>query len=66
MPTYEYRCDSCNTNMEITHSITADAHTKCPNCDSETLKRLISSTSFRLEGSTWAHDGYRNRNLRRK
>ncbi|MEW6536316.1 MAG: FmdB family zinc ribbon protein [Candidatus Auribacterota bacterium] len=40
MPTYEYKCNSCDHTFELFQSMTADPVTKCPEC-SGTVKRLI-------------------------
>ncbi|NIM95500.1 MAG: zinc ribbon domain-containing protein [Anaerolineales bacterium] len=44
MPTYEYRCISCNKRVSIFQSYEAYGQeaVSCPNCGSEDLKRLIS------------------------
>ncbi len=42
MPTYEYRCDHCEHELEEFQSITAKPLKKCPECGKNGLKRLIS------------------------
>ncbi len=42
MPTYEYRCESCNHEFEEFQSITAEPLKTCPKC-SGPVRRLISS-----------------------
>ncbi len=56
--TYEYTCTSCNHEWEAEQSIKDDALKFCPNCSRETAKRLISKSSFVLQGSGWAKDNY--------
>jgi putative FmdB family regulatory protein len=58
MPTYEYRCQACEHEMEATHSIKDSALVECPVCHAPKLERLISSTSFQLKGSGWYKDLY--------
>ncbi len=58
MPTYEYRCQACEHEMEATHSIKDPALVECPVCHAPKLERLISSTSFQLKGSGWYKDLY--------
>lgn len=41
MPTYEYACDSCGI-VEVFQSIKAAALTKCPQCKTGGVSRLIS------------------------
>ena len=58
MPTYEYRCQACEHEMEATHSNKDPALVECPVCHAPKLERLISSTSFQLKGSGWYKDLY--------
>jgi putative FmdB family regulatory protein len=43
MPTYEYRCEACGSELEIFHSITEPARRKCPKCGRLRLVRKISA-----------------------
>lgn len=60
MPTYDYKCNNCNHELEIFHSISEDARTLCPKCDTHGLSRLISrnvaisfkGTGFYINDST--------------
>ncbi len=58
MPIYEYRCDACGEDLEVTQRITADKLVDCPACDEPKLRRLISRTSFMLKGSGWYATDY--------
>lgn len=42
MPTYEHRCDTCKHEWEDTYSIKADPPKNCPQCNAESVVRLIS------------------------
>lgn len=42
MPTYEYVCNDCKHGFEIRQSIMDDPLVKCPECNCNTLRRLIS------------------------
>jgi putative FmdB family regulatory protein len=58
MPTYEYRCTSCDHQLEAFQSI-KDAPLKlCPACSKESLERLISGGNFILKGGGWYKDLY--------
>jgi putative FmdB family regulatory protein len=60
MPTYEYVCKECGHQWEAEQRITADPLKECPKCGAKAAKRQISQgSSFRLEGSCWARDGYK-------
>ena len=41
MPTYEYRCEACDHELEEFQSMTAKPLRKCPACGKMKLKRLI-------------------------
>lgn len=60
MATYTYFCDK-HLEFDVEHSIN-DKLTECPKCKEEgnenSVKRLISKTSFILNGSGWAKDNY--------
>ncbi len=41
MPTYLHKCDSCNSEWEAEYSIKADPPKTCPECNQESVRRLI-------------------------
>ena len=53
MPTYEYRCNKCDTVTEHIHLMSENPEIKCPDCD-EVLERMISKNAggFILKGGT--------------
>jgi putative FmdB family regulatory protein len=58
VPTYEYVCSSCKSEFEVEQSMRDPAVDVCHRCGSETVKRLISKTSFSLVGEGWSSSGY--------
>src|SRR5688572_12168275 len=50
MPLYDYVCDGCNSEMEISQSYNDDHLTKCTNCKQERLRRLIWAPFFYVKG----------------
>lgn len=65
MPIYEYRCTSCDHEMEALRKLSDPPLTHCPACDTEHLVKKISAAAFRLKGSGWYEtdfkkDGQRN------
>jgi len=58
MPTYEYRCSQCGHEMEAVQRISADPLKTCPKCSADSLKRLISQSSFMLKGGGWYATDY--------
>jgi len=57
MPIYEYRCNSCHDEFEVTQKITDAPLTACPKCDGA-VEKLISQSSFVLKGSGWYATDY--------
>jgi putative FmdB family regulatory protein len=60
MPIYEYVCSSCNDEIETIQKVSDTPLTKCPNCQTDTLSKKTSMTSFQLKGGGWYSDGYGN------
>ena len=53
MPIYEYRCDACGFQKEHLQKLN-DAHlVTCPECGTDTYKRLLSAAGFQLKGTGW-------------
>jgi len=59
MPIYEYECPKCKRHMELRQKMNAATPPMCfeDGCDIEMI-RVISRTSFTLNGTGWARDGY--------
>ena len=53
MPIYEYQCGGCGHQLEALQKFSDAPLTQCPECGKDTLKKLISSTSFQLKGTGW-------------
>jgi putative FmdB family regulatory protein len=58
MPVYEYACEKCGHEFEVSQRITDPPVKSCPACRARKVKRLISQTSFVLKGSGWYSDLY--------
>ena len=58
MPIYEYQCEKCLHEFQREQRITADPIKTCPECKARRVKKLISQTSFVLEGGGWYNDLY--------
>ena len=61
MPIYEYQCDQCKHRLEIIQKISDEPLKFCPECGEETLRKLISSVSFRLKGTGWYETDFKNK-----
>ena len=53
MPIYEYRCQSCQQDLEVMQKLSDPELSDCPACGQPALKKLISAVGFRLKGSGW-------------
>ena len=53
MPIYEYRCGSCQQELETIQKISDPPLTDCPSCGEPALQKKISAAGFRLKGSGW-------------
>lgn len=60
MPTYEYKCLSCNHTWDCEQKMSDPALKKCPKCKKNKAQRQISGgLGFQLLGSGWAKDNYK-------
>lgn len=61
MPQYDYTCENCQHNWEVTQKMNDPKITECPECKELKAKRLISKTSFQLNNNGrvgWGNTGY--------
>lgn len=61
MPIYEYQCDRCNHKLEIIQKVSDELLKFCPECGEESLRKLISSVSFRLKGTGWYETDFKTK-----
>jgi putative FmdB family regulatory protein len=50
MPTYQYRCTSCNEELEVVQKFTDDPLTVCPQCDGN-LRKVFNAVGVVFKGS---------------
>jgi putative FmdB family regulatory protein len=53
MPIYEYACENCGHQLDVLQGINDPPISLCPNCQKDTLIKLVSAASFRLKGGGW-------------
>ena len=53
MPIYDYKCSNCGQKFELIQKFSDKPKTTCPNCEKDTLSKLVSAPSFRLKGGGW-------------
>lgn len=59
MPIYEFYCPKCRRKVSVlSKSVSASSKSRCPNCDSQDLKRLLTTFSYhRSAKSVWESSG---------
>ena len=58
MPLYEYECSACGHRVDRLQK-SSDPPPVCDACDgAPVMRKLISRSSFKLNGTGWARDGY--------
>lgn len=50
MPTYQYRCTTCSTEVEAVQKFTDDPLTDCPECDGN-LRKVFNAVGVVFKGS---------------
>jgi len=60
MPIYEYRCQSCNKDMEVLQKMSDPPLQVCRLCGAEGVEKLMSRNSFHLKGSGWYATDYKS------
>ena len=58
MPIYEYECKECGYQMEELQAFSDPPLKKCPKCKKNKLEKMISLSSFKLEGTGWYATDY--------
>ena len=53
MPIFEYRCKDCDAKFDVLHkSISNQEEVICPSCKSKNSKKLLSTFSASVDGSS--------------
>lgn len=66
MPLYEYYCLKCKDFFEKIVSYKKRDAQICSKCNTSSVKREISKSSFRLKGGGWYKDGYHSVKKKKK
>ena len=61
MPTYDYICEKCNNRFEHFQKISDKDIDVCKVCSKGKVKKLISSSGFRLKGSGWYETDFKKK-----
>tara|TARA_Y100000385_G_scaffold51983_1_gene49037 strand:- start:206 stop:499 length:294 start_codon:yes stop_codon:yes gene_type:complete len=62
MPIYDYKCSECEYEIEIIQKFSDEPRTLCPNCNKNTLLKMVSAPSFRLKGGGWYETDFKTGN----
>ena len=58
MPIYEYKCHKCGERFELRRSMSdSDRDAKCPKCDAENVRRVVSAFATVCRGGSGASTG---------
>ena len=62
MPIYEYECEACTHKFDTLQKFNEAPLSKCPECEKESLRKLISAAAFRLKGQGWYETDFKSGN----
>lgn len=61
MPIYEYQCTNCHHHFDLMQKISDEPVTLCPQCNKNTVIKLISAAGFQLKGTGWYATDFKNK-----
>jgi putative FmdB family regulatory protein len=61
MPIYEYACEDCGHTLEKMQKMSDAPLTTCPECNKDSLRKLISAGGFQLKGGGWYETDFKNK-----
>ena len=64
MPIYEYKCAKCGSIFEHFQKITDKDIDICQTCNKGGVKKIISSSGFRLKGSGWYETDFKGKKIK--
>jgi len=66
VPIYEYQCQHCEHKMEAIQKISDKPLKDCPECEQDTLRKLVSAAAFKLTGTGWYETDFKHNNSKAK
>lgn len=68
MPTYDYHCKSCDQDIEVFQSISAEPLTVCPECDKKgkITRKIGGGSGIIFKGSGFYETDYKNQGAKDK
>ena len=64
MPIYEYKCAKCGSIFEHFQKMTDKDIDICQTCNKGGVKKIISSSGFRLKGSGWYETDFKGKKIK--
>lgn len=61
MPIYEYECNRCGHRLEAFQKMSEAPLVQCPECQGDSLQKLVSAAGFQLKGTGWYVTDFRNK-----
>ena len=62
MPIYEYKCLKCKHQFEVIQKFSDNPVENCPECNENSVQKLVSAPSFRLKGGGWYETDFKTGN----
>lgn len=66
MPTYDYRCESCNKTFEYFQNMSDEPLNKCPDCNRKVRRLVSGGTGLIFKGSGFYLTDYAKDNTKQK
>ena len=66
MPIYEYICEACGHQLEVIQKLSDAPLLRCPNCDKDELRKMVSAPAFRLSGTGWYETDFKSDKEKRR
>lgn len=60
MPIYEYSCANCHHQFDVLQKISDDPIKICPQCQYNSVTKLVSAAGFQLKGTGWYVTDFKN------
>lgn len=61
MPSYDFKCTSCNHTDEVFQKMSDTSTKECPNCKNNTFSKQISAPSFHLKGGGYYQTDFKTK-----
>ena len=61
MPRYDYKCESCESEIEVSHSMTEKYSTPCEKCGGEMTKQISGGSGVHFKGTGFYETDYKEK-----